>query len=64
LLHDIVSEIAATYDDDSEATMDVDLLTNSVWVPIATALMTDAGIKMAIFSPGIAGILQALLTIS
>ena len=40
-------------------TMDVDLLTCGVWVPIATALMADAGIKMAIFSPGIASILQA-----
>lgn len=37
---------------------DVDLLTAGVWVPIATALMADAGIKMAIFSPGIASILQ------
>lgn len=39
--------------------MDVDLLTCGVWIPIATALMADAGIKMAIFSPGIASILQA-----
>jgi hypothetical protein len=39
--------------------MDVDLLTCGVWVPIATALICDAGIKMAIFSPGIASILQA-----
>jgi conserved oligomeric Golgi complex subunit 2 len=38
--------------------MDVDLLTAGVWVPIVTALMADAGIKMAIFSPGIASILQ------
>lgn len=38
---------------------DVDLLSEGVWVPIATALMADAGIKMAIFSPGIASILQA-----
>lgn len=37
----------------------VDLITDGVWVPIATALMADAGIKMAIFSPGIASILQA-----
>jgi hypothetical protein len=42
--------------------MDVDLLTCGVWVPIATALMADAGIKMAIFSPGIASILQANYT--
>jgi hypothetical protein len=39
--------------------LDVDLVTEGVWVPIATALMADAGIKMAIFSPGIASILQA-----
>ncbi|KAL3913713.1 MAG: hypothetical protein SGARI_000516, partial [Bacillariaceae sp.] len=37
----------------------VDLVTAGVWVPIATALMADAGIKMAIFSPGIASILQS-----
>lgn len=42
--------------------MDVDLITGGVWVPIATALMADAGIKMAIFSPGIASILQANYT--
>lgn len=39
-------------------TMDVDIVTAGVWVPIVTALMADAGIKMAIFSPGIASILQ------
>ena len=39
--------------------MEIDLVTSGVWVPIATALMADAGIKMAIFSPGIASILQA-----
>ena len=39
--------------------MEVDLVTAGVWVPIATALLADAGIKMAIFSPGIASILQA-----
>jgi conserved oligomeric Golgi complex subunit 2 len=37
----------------------IDLVTDGVWVPIATALMADAGIKMAIFSPGIASILQS-----
>jgi hypothetical protein len=42
--------------------MEVDLITAGVWVPIATALMADAGIKMAIFSPGIASILQANYT--
>jgi conserved oligomeric Golgi complex subunit 2 len=39
--------------------MGVDLVTAGVWVPIATALMADAGIRMAIFSPGIASILQS-----
>mmetsp|Transcript_24321 Transcript_24321/g.36236 ORF Transcript_24321/g.36236 Transcript_24321/m.36236 type:complete len:892 (-) Transcript_24321:125-2800(-) len=39
--------------------IEVDLVTAGVWVPIATALMTDPTIKMAIFSPGIASILQA-----
>ena len=43
----------------SSNSVDVDVLTEGVWVPIATALMADAGIKMAIFSPGIASILQA-----
>jgi len=38
--------------------MEVDLVTCGVWVPIATALMADTGIRMAIFSPGIASILQ------
>lgn len=42
-----------------ENIIDVDLLTAGVWVPIATALMADPGIKMAIFSPGIASILQS-----
>jgi len=39
--------------------VDIDLITAGVWVPIATTLMTDAAIKMAIFSPGIASVLQA-----
>mmetsp|Transcript_30360 Transcript_30360/g.52597 ORF Transcript_30360/g.52597 Transcript_30360/m.52597 type:complete len:603 (-) Transcript_30360:155-1963(-) len=39
--------------------MKVDLVTCGVWVPVATALMADPGIKMAIFSPGIANVLQA-----
>ena len=43
----------------SNSMMGVDLVTAGVWVPIATALMADAGIKMAIFSPGIASILQS-----
>jgi len=42
--------------------MEVDLVTCGVWVPIATALMADTGIRMAIFSPGIASILQANYT--
>jgi conserved oligomeric Golgi complex subunit 2 len=46
----------------SKIVMEVDLLTEGVWVPIATAFMTDAGIKMSIFSPGIASILQANYT--
>ena len=45
--------------EDGSTAMDVDLLTSGVWVPIATALMADTAIKMAIFSPGIASILQA-----
>jgi hypothetical protein len=44
---------------DPQKMLGVDLLTAGVWAPIATALMADAGIKMAIFSPGIASILQA-----
>lgn len=48
-----------TNDTSTDNTVDVDLLTEGVWVPISTALMADAGIKMAIFSPGIASILQA-----
>jgi len=38
---------------------EVDLVTGGVWVPLATALMGDVSIKMAIFSPGIANIIQA-----
>lgn len=46
-------------DNNANNTMDIDLLTAGVWVPITTALMADNAIKMAIFSPGIASILQA-----
>ena len=46
----------------SESIPEIDLVTAGVWVPIATALMADAAIKMAIFSPGIASILQANYT--
>ncbi|KAL3788091.1 hypothetical protein HJC23_008153 [Cyclotella cryptica] len=41
------------------SSMEVDLIVSGVWVPVATALMTDPGIKTAIFSPGIANVLQA-----
>jgi len=44
---------------DRGSKMAVDLVTCGVWVPVATALMADPGIKMAIFSPGIANVLQA-----
>eukprot|EP00594_Rhizosolenia_setigera_P004895 CAMPEP_0178943356 /NCGR_PEP_ID=MMETSP0789-20121207/2541_1 /TAXON_ID=3005 /ORGANISM="Rhizosolenia setigera, Strain CCMP 1694" /LENGTH=861 /DNA_ID=CAMNT_0020622941 /DNA_START=41 /DNA_END=2623 /DNA_ORIENTATION=+ len=41
----------------------VDLVTCGVWVPIATALMNgDHNVQMAIFSPGIANVLQANYT--
>jgi len=43
----------------SNLNMEVDLVTGGVWMPIATALMAEPAIKMAIFSPGIADILQA-----
>ncbi len=39
-------------------TAGIDLLTRGVWVPLATTLMTDSAVRMAIFSPGIAKILQ------
>jgi len=44
--------------DASQRGIDVDLVTAGVWIPIATTLMADPAIKMAIFSPGIASILQ------
>jgi hypothetical protein len=37
----------------------IDLVTAGVWVPLVTTLTADAAIQMAIFSPGIASILQA-----
>jgi hypothetical protein len=43
----------------SASAMEVDLVTCGVWVPVATALMADPGLKLAIFSPGIANVLQA-----
>lgn len=54
----VLAEVTFCTADASSGMVDVDLLTEGVWVPIATALMADAGIKMAIFSPGIASILQ------
>lgn len=48
-------------DNDILKNTEVDLVTAGVWVPIATALMADSTIKMAIFSPGIATILQVSL---
>ena len=71
LLDDIANSVKEMYGDllrfsegmfmmDGKNTpMEVDLVTCGVWVPVATALMADPGIKMAIFSPGIANVLQA-----
>jgi hypothetical protein len=68
LLEDIVVTVASTFGSvlelaevmfDSGTKVEVDLITGGVWVPIATALMADAGVKMAIFSPGIASVLQS-----
>eukprot|EP00934_Nitzschia_sp_Nitz4_P003069 Nitzschia sp. Nitz4//scaffold3_size479765//179980//182571//NITZ4_000074-RA/size479765-processed-gene-1.441-mRNA-1//-1//CDS//3329550680//3059//frame0 len=67
LLEDIASSIAKSFSPliqladtmfDVGTNREVDLMTAGVWVPIVTALMADAGIKMAVFSPGIASILQ------
>lgn len=72
LLEDIVVSVAGTFGPvlelaevmfDLGTKVEVDLITGGVWVPIATALMTDAGIKMTIFSPGIASILQSNYTV-
>jgi hypothetical protein len=41
-----------------QRSLDIDLVVAGVWIPIATTLMADPAIKMAIFSPGIASILQ------
>jgi len=43
----------------NQACPDIDLLANGTWLPIATAMLSDAGVKMAIFSPGIASVLQS-----
>ena len=37
---------------------DIDLITGGVWIPFVTALMNDTSIKMSIFSPGIADVIQ------
>lgn len=67
LLDDIILTIAKAFSPvlqlaeimfDVGPRMEVDLVTGGIWAPIATALMADAGIKMAIFSPGIASVLQ------
>jgi hypothetical protein len=65
LLDDIACSISQNFGQVlrlSESIPEIDLVTEGVWVPIATALMADAAIKMAIFSPGIASILQANYT--
>jgi len=67
LLDDMSNTISTTFGEilrlsesmfDIDNSMEIDLVTAGVWVPIATALMADFGINMAIFSPGIASILQ------
>eukprot|EP00546_Thalassionema_frauenfeldii_P020380 CAMPEP_0178897296 /NCGR_PEP_ID=MMETSP0786-20121207/1664_1 /TAXON_ID=186022 /ORGANISM="Thalassionema frauenfeldii, Strain CCMP 1798" /LENGTH=848 /DNA_ID=CAMNT_0020567823 /DNA_START=55 /DNA_END=2601 /DNA_ORIENTATION=- len=71
LLNDMSNTIASSFGNvlrfsesmfNMENSMEVDLVTAGVWVPIATALMADAGISMAIFSPGITSILQSNYT--
>ena len=72
LLDDIANTVATIYgsllrssegmftnEDGAATSVEVDLVVSGVWVPVATALMADPGIKTAIFSPGIANILQA-----
>jgi len=46
----------------SSTTPVVDLLTMGIWIPLATVLTADPTMKMAIFSPGIAQVLQANYT--
>ena len=67
LLHEMLQQISTSFGPilrfsetmfDFDGNLEVDLVTAGVWAPVATALMADAGIKMAIFSPGIASILQ------
>lgn len=68
LLNDVVCSISQSFGpvlrlSESMMEPEIDLITAGVWVPIATALMADAAIKMAIFSPGIASILQSNYTV-
>lgn len=56
--HDNADDKEHEHDNNCRTPMEVDLVTCGVWVPVATALMADPGIKMAIFSPGIANVLQ------
>ncbi|GAX10474.1 hypothetical protein FisN_21Lh173 [Fistulifera solaris] len=62
LLDDLSNTLAQRFGDflqmDYLLTAGIDLLTRGVWVPLATTLMTDSAVRMAIFSPGIAKILQ------
>eukprot|EP00566_Odontella_aurita_P004741 CAMPEP_0113572152 /NCGR_PEP_ID=MMETSP0015_2-20120614/25941_1 /TAXON_ID=2838 /ORGANISM="Odontella" /LENGTH=794 /DNA_ID=CAMNT_0000475163 /DNA_START=3 /DNA_END=2387 /DNA_ORIENTATION=- /assembly_acc=CAM_ASM_000160 len=62
-MFDVSTPSAGVDDDDNgkatTAPVEVDLVTAGVWIPIATALMADPAVKMAIFSPGIASVLQA-----
>jgi len=73
LLDDILCTICSTFGPiiqlsetmftlSNEQKPEIDLLVCGVWLPIVTALLTDPSIKMAIFSPGIASILQANYT--
>mmetsp|Transcript_2429 Transcript_2429/g.3586 ORF Transcript_2429/g.3586 Transcript_2429/m.3586 type:complete len:855 (+) Transcript_2429:25-2589(+) len=71
LLNDMSNTIASSFGPvlrlsesmfNMENSVEIDLVTAGVWVPIVTALMADAGISMAIFSPGIASILQSNYT--
>jgi hypothetical protein len=64
LLNDVACSISQSFGpvlqlSESMMEPEIDLVTAGVWVPIATALMADAAIKMAVFSPGIASILQS-----
>ena len=45
-------------DSDTLMDVDVDLVSAGVWLPLAATFMSDTSIQMAVFSPGIATILQ------